>query len=164
MEIGNAGLVIVWPFLATYFERLGMMEKGAFISDDSAARAVLLLQYIATGIPSAPEHYLILNKVLCGVPLHTPVPSAIELTTYEEEITLQMLNGVLQNWEKLKHSSIDALREGFLIRDGYLRETEQTWELRVEKKTLDILMDSMPWSFGTIKMSWIKKRIIVKWR
>lgn len=164
MEIGNAGLVIVWPFLAIYFERLGMMEKGAFISEDSAIRAVLLLQYIATGAPAAPEHNLMLNKVLCGVPLNTPVPSAIELNTNEEEITSQMLNSLLQNWEKLKDSSIDALREGFLIRDGYLRETEQTWELRVEKKTIDILMDSMSWSFGTIKLSWIKKRIIVKWR
>ena len=141
-----------------------MMDKGVFNSEESAVRAVLLLQYVATGAASAPEHELALNKVLCGLPFSTPVPQAIDITEKERQTTVQMLNGVQQNWEKLKNSSIDALREGFLIRDGYLRETEQTWELKVEKKTLDILMQSMPWSVATIKLSWMKKRMQVEWR
>ena len=164
LVVSNAGLVIVWPFLPRYFDMLGMMDKSAFINDETATRAVLLLQFMVTGTAAAPEHELVLNKVLCGLPLSTPVPLSIELTEREREVTSQLLNGVLQNWPKLKNSSIDALREGFLVRDGYLRETEQTWDLKVEKRTLDILMQSMPWSLGTIKYSWMKKRLLVEWR
>ena len=63
----------------------------------------------------------------------------------------------------MKGSSAGALREGFLIRDGFIEETEKTWELKVEKKTLDILMESMPWAFGMIKLPWMEKRLNVEW-
>jgi len=163
LDIRNAGLVILWPFLTRYFDLLEITEKGAFKSDELAARAVLLLQFIATGRTEAAEHELLLNKILCGLRSDIPVPREIELGPKEMEITDMMLKGVLQNWEKLKNSSVDALREGFLVRDGYLREKESLWELRVDKKTIDILMQSMPWSFGTIKLPWMNKRIVVEW-
>ena len=163
VEVRNAGLVILWPFLTKYFDLLEMTEKGEFKTDDVASRAVLLLQYLATGRSAAAEHELLLNKVLCGLLPGLPVPREIELTQKEIDTSEMMFKGVLQNWEKLKNSSIDALREGFLIRDGYLREKEFIWEMKVEKKTLDILMQSMPWSFGTIKLPWMKKRLVVEW-
>ncbi|NCG26197.1 MAG: hypothetical protein GWP42_01465, partial [Verrucomicrobiales bacterium] len=56
-----------------------------------------------------------------------------------------------------------ALREGFLLRDARLLELEESWQLKVEGKTLDILMDGMPWSFGIIKLPWMDKRLIVEW-
>jgi hypothetical protein len=161
--VKNAGLVIIWPFLTRYFDMLSMTEKGQFKTNEEAVRAVHLLQYIATGSAVAPEHELLLNKVLCGVKLHTPVPMEIALTEQEKETTEMMLNGLLQNWEKLKSSSIEALREGFLMRDGYLLEKDKTWEIKVEKKTLDILMENLPWAFGTITLPWIEKRINVEW-
>ena len=100
---------------------------------------------------------------MCGVDLATPIPLQIELTDKEKETSDQMLNGVLQNWAKLKSSSIYALREGFFIRDGFVQDKENVWELEVPKKTLDILLRSLPWGFGTIKMSWMSKRLIVNW-
>jgi len=140
-----------------------MMEEDGFKTEEDAVRAVLLLQYIASGVASAPEHELLLNKILCGVKISTPVPLEINLTDKEIETTEMMLNGVLQNWEKLKSSSIEALQEGFLIRDGYLLEKENTWDLKVEKKTLDILMENLPWSFGIINLPWMEKRLNVEW-
>ncbi len=163
VDVQNAGLVILWPFLGRYFDLLEMTEKGEFKSPELAARAALLLQFIATGKATAAEHELLLNKLLCGILPSMPVPREIELTDKETEITDMMLKGVLQNWEKLRNSSVDALREGFLVRDGYLREKEMLWELQVEKRTLDILMKSMPWSFGTVKLPWMKKRLVVQW-
>ena len=94
----------------------------------------------------------------------TPIPFEIKLTDREREVSEQMLNGLLQNWPRLKNSSIDALREGFLVRDGRLIETDEVWQLKVEDKTLDILMDAMPWSFGIIKLPWMDKRMMVEWR
>ena len=161
--IKNAGIVIVWPYLGRYFEMLSMTEKGKFKTEQDSIRAVHLIQYLATGESATPEHELVLNKILCGVDLATPIPLQIELTDKEKETSDQMLNGVLQNWAKLKSSSIYALREGFFIRDGFVQDKENVWELEVPKKTLDILLRSLPWGFGTIKMSWMSKRLIVNW-
>jgi hypothetical protein len=93
----------------------------------------------------------------------TPIPMTMNISDVEKETSEMMLNGVLQNWNKLKSSSIDALRDGFLMREGYLEEGPDSWQLDVEKKTLDILLNSLPWGYGNIKLSWMKKRLIVTW-
>jgi hypothetical protein len=164
VNLKNAGLVIVWPYLERYFEILEMVSDKKFKSKKAARRAVQLLQYLVTGLDSAPEHELLLNKVLCGVEIATPIPFEIELSDQERNISEQMLKGLLQNWPRLKNTSIEALREGFLVRDGRLIETDDVWQLKVEDKTLDILMDGMPWSFGIIKLPWMSKRLNVEWR
>ena len=163
IEIKNAGIVIVWPYLDRFFKMLEMTEKGAFKTEEDAVRAVHLIQYLVTGSNETPEHELLLNKILCGIKLATPVPLQIELTDKEKETSDLMLKGVMQNWEKLKSSSIDAMREGFFVRQGFVEEKDDFWELEVEKKTIDILLKSLPWGFGTVKLPWMSKRMIVNW-
>lgn len=163
VNIRNAGLVIAWPYLVRYFDMLEMLDGQKFKTEEDAVRAVLLLQYVATGNEFAAEHELLLNKVLCGVKIATPVAFEINLTDKEREVTEQMLKGLLSNWNRLKNTSIDALREGFILRDGQLMESEETWNLKVEKKTIDILMESMPWSYSMIKLPWMSKRLFVEW-
>jgi hypothetical protein len=80
IEIKNAGIVIVWPYLDRFFQMLEMTEKGAFKTEEDAVRAVHLIQYLVTGSNETPEHELLLNKILCGIKLATPVPLQIELT------------------------------------------------------------------------------------
>ena len=163
IEIKNAGIVIVWPYLDRFFQMLEMTEKGAFKTEGDAVRATHLIQYLVTGSNETPEHELLLNKILCGIRLATPVPLQIELTDKEKETSDLMLKGVMQNWEKLKSSSIDAMREGFFVRQGFIEEKDDFWELEVEKKTIDILLKSLPWGFGTVKLPWMAKRMIVNW-
>tara|TARA_B110001452_G_scaffold12135_1_gene9965 strand:- start:3813 stop:11204 length:7392 start_codon:yes stop_codon:yes gene_type:complete len=163
IEIKNAGIVIVWPYLDRFFQMLEMTEKGSFKTEGDALRATHLIQYLITGSNETPEHELLLNKILCGIKLATPVPLQIELTDKEKETSDLMLKGVIQNWEKLKSSSIDAMREGFFVRQGFIEEKDDFWELEVEKKTIDILLKSLPWGFGTVKLPWMSKRMIVNW-
>ena len=163
IEIKNAGIVIVWPYLDRFFQMLEMTDKGAFKTEGDAVRATHLIQYLVTGSNETPEHELLLNKILCGINLATPVPLQIELTEKEKETSDLMLNGVMQNWQKLKSSSIDAMREGFFVRQGFVEEKDDFWELEVEKKTIDILLKSLPWGFGTVKLPWMSKRMIVNW-
>ncbi|UII27396.1 hypothetical protein LVD15_02900 [Fulvivirga maritima] len=164
LEVHNAGAVILANFLPRYFDMLQMKEKRVFKDEETAARAVLLVQYLITGEQETPEHELVLNKVLCGVDLAYPVDRFIELTDKEKDISESLLKGVLQNWDRMQNVSVDALREGFLMRTGYLVETPYNWELEVEESGKDILLDFMPWSFNTIKLSWMKKSLNVKWR
>jgi len=164
VEVHNAGAVILANFLPRYFDMLQMTEKRAFKDEQAAARAVHLVQYLVSGETETPEHELVLNKVLCGVDLEYPVELSIDLTDKEKEISESLLKGVMQNWDKLKSNSIEALREAFLMRTGYINETPHNWELKVESSGRDILIDFLPWSIGTIKLSWMKKSLNVEWR
>jgi hypothetical protein len=105
-----------------------------------------------------------LNKLLTGFQTGNPIPRSLELTEQETGTVDSMLQGVLANWEKLKNTSLAGLREGFLQRNGKLEEREEMFHLTVEEKAYDMLLDSCPWSFKTIKYGWMKKGIEVKWR
>ncbi|MGB1243487.1 MAG: contractile injection system tape measure protein, partial [Chitinophagales bacterium] len=66
--VQNAGLVLIYPFLSRYFNYLGMLKENKFKDEETAHRGVLLLQFLATGFSESPEHELVLNKLLCGLP------------------------------------------------------------------------------------------------
>ncbi|GEM_PF-3823764 len=163
MSVSNCGLVILWPYLQQYFSMLDLLEGEQFKNDESANRAALLLEYLVTGQTNFEEHELLLNKLLCGIDPLNAIDVQIELTDQEKEISESLLNGVIQNWPKMEETSIEALRETFLIRDGLIQILDEQIELRVEKKTLDILMDTIPWAYSIIKFSWIEKAIHVLW-
>jgi hypothetical protein len=63
----------------------------------------------------------------------------------------------------LKNTSVNGLRETFLKRDGILSRQENNWRLQVEQKTLDVLLDSIPWGFSTISLPWNGYLIFVEW-
>ncbi len=62
--ISNAGLVLMSPYLPKLFSQLDLVEGGEFVDSIASQRAVYLLQYAATGGIDAPEHELVLNKLL----------------------------------------------------------------------------------------------------
>lgn len=161
--IHNAGLVLLGPFLQRYLGKLDMLEGSAFKSENMAIRAVQLLQFLATGQVDMQEHELVFNKILCGLPLNTFIPSHLDITDEEKQVSESLLRGILTNWGKIKTQSIDALREGFLLRSGHLEESQSTWKLEVLRKAQDILVDMIPWAYSTIKMPWMSKSLSTKW-
>ncbi|MEM9340164.1 MAG: contractile injection system tape measure protein, partial [Bacteroidota bacterium] len=163
VQVGNSGLVLVANFLTRYFDMLKMVEARQFKTPEVAARAVLLTHYLVTGVEEAPEQELVLNKVICGVPVQEPVSFSLSLSDNEKEISESLLKGVLQNWSRMSHISVEALREGFLVRPGQLMENEAQWMLEVESSAIDLLLDTLPWSFKTIKLPWMEKNLNVKW-
>jgi hypothetical protein len=161
--IGNAGLVLLNPFLSTYFSRLGLMENGKFINEMSKQRAIHLLAFVTDGKEEHAEHTLPLNKILCGLALKQPVDPACCITENERELTIQMLKMIFQRWEKLKNSSIEGFRDAFLKRQGMLTRTGEGWNLRVEQRGYDVLLDTIPWGFRFIKLSWMDTILTVEW-
>ena len=65
IEIKNAGIVIVWPYLDRFFQMLGMTDKGSFKTEENAVRAVHLIQYLVTGLihTLGPDKYTMSLKV-----------------------------------------------------------------------------------------------------
>jgi hypothetical protein len=166
--IGNAGLVLANPFLPHLFDALGLLGRNEAgkprLRDEAAAsRAVHLLQYLVDSRTDTPEPLLALNKVLCGMPIAAPVEREIEATDLERETCDMLLRSIVENWPILRNTSIAGLRETFLQRDGKLTYGEVGWRLQVQRKTLDILVDQVPWSIGVVFHAWMPAALHVTW-
>ena len=162
--IGNAGLVLLSPYLPRYFESLGLVEGRVFKDRHAAERGVHLLQFMLDGSSSNPEFLLVLNKILCGIKTGVPILQSIDISEQEIELSESLLFGVIGNWPALKNSTIDGLRESFLQRDAHLKLKDDAWQLLVEAKPFDMLLDEIPWNYKTIKLPWMKNLISVDWR
>lgn len=160
----RAGLILAAPFLPTLFERLEYLENGKLPDNHSKSRAVHILEFLATGQLRVEEYELVIHKLLVGLPIQSPVEPLESLSEEEIEMSESMLNGMIANWDKLGHSTIEALREGFLIRDGVLQKSDEYWKLSVSTKGVDVLIDFIPWSIGVIKLPWMERMIQVEWR
>ena len=162
--IANAGLILLWPFLGRYFRRLNLVGAKEFNDEASRMRAILLIQYLVTGKKEAPEYELALNKLLCGANMDMEVDMEIDISEEEINLSNSLLTGAITNWEKLKGTRIGTFRETFLQRNGSLYYMNNRWELKVEKKAYDVLLETLPWGIQMIQMSWMKERLVVLWR
>jgi len=161
--VGNAGLVLLYPFLTFAFQRLGYVVAGQFTSPEAQIRAIHFLQYTVNLKEEHAEHELVLNKVLCNFPLEEPLPAELILKDEEKQLSQEMLQVVLQQWDRMKHTSVEGFREAFLKRDGALWETEEAWYMRVEQRGYDMILQTLPWSFGMLKTSWMDKMLYTEW-
>jgi hypothetical protein len=165
--IGNAGLVLTNPFLPHLFQTLDLLTKDddgrPRLRSDALSRAVHLLQYLVDDRTSAPELLLVLNKILCGVPTQTPVAQAIAPTDDEQALCQRLLGSMIANWTIIANTSIACLRETFLQREGMLQRTADGWKLRVDRKTVDVLVDQIPWSISTTYHPWMPQPLLVTW-
>jgi hypothetical protein len=109
------------------------------------------------------EQRLILPKLLCGMALTDPIERAGIITEEDTAEAENLLTAIISHWKALKNASPAALREAFLQREGRLTQLENGWQLDVEKKTLDILMGSMPWGISVVKYPWMKALLFVNW-
>ena len=87
----------------------------------------------------------------------------LPLDQFELDLCESLLKGVLQNWDKLNNSSIRALRDTFLIREGVLRKSNTNYDLIIKKKPFDVLLNTLPWNISMIQTSFMKNRILVEW-
>ncbi|MEJ2457921.1 MAG: contractile injection system tape measure protein [Novosphingobium sp.] len=165
--IDNAGLVLLAPYLPVLFERLGLLaetDKGPrILGAEAMSRGVHLLQYMADGRCDQPEPKLVLNKVLCGLATAQPVAPSIIPSDADREICDSLIAAVIANWPIIANSSPAALRETFLGREGRLTHGSDRWDLQVQRKTLDVLVDQVPWSFGVIFHRWMPVPVHVEW-
>lgn len=155
--IQNAGLVILWPFIERFFEKLELVQSGQFSTPQISYHAVLLLQHLVDASTESPEHKLPLNKLLCGIDLLDPIPAQLSLTETEQTECENLLTAVIHNWSALGNMSIDGLRRAFLQREGLLTPDYGNWLLRTERQTHDILLDQLPWSIRVVKLPWMDR-------
>lgn len=163
--VDNAGLVICAYYLPLFFKGLGLLEEGQFKSSVDEQRAVHLTQFLVTGETHPAEFELMLNKVLCGIPLNAPIERFIELTREEQDEAENLLEYIIKYWTILGNTSPEALRSTFLQRRGKLsyEKSRSGWLLQVEKQGYDICIERLPWTISVIKLPWMPEPLQVEW-
>lgn len=160
----HVGLVLLHPFLNSLFKQLGLVKDKDFISLDAKEKAIYLLHFAATGKEQPKEYELTVPKLLCSYPIKAAIPTSIEMSKDEKEEVIAMMEACIANWEILKKTSVDGLREGFLQRKGKIELGMEKITIQVEKGPIDMLLDYLPWNLNMIKFPWLKQLIHVDWR
>lgn len=163
--VKNAGLVILNGYLNYFFEQCGLLDENRNLPAQKAQRAALLLQYVFNpGALLINEEDLVLNKVMCGIPIESQISTDFEASQLEQETTGQMLQAIISHWEMIKNSSPEGFRESWLQREGKLTSQPRGWELLVEQRAFDILLDYKPFSISPVRFTWMPNPINVIWR
>ncbi len=135
-----------------------------FVNTKNQIKAVHFLQFIITNKSRNPEHLLVLNKILCGWPVHLPITLQCNFTKKEKDIVTDLIDSLKEHWIVMKNTSAAGLVESFIDRKGIIQSSESGFLLQVELKTIDVLLDSLPFGFQTIKLPWNDYTIHTEWR
>lgn len=162
--VDYVGIILIHPFLHSLFKKLDLIHDQTFINLISREKAIYVLYYLLTGKLNPKEFELVVPKLICGYPIKAAISTDIMLSGGDRAEADTMLEAVIANWDILKNTSIDGLREGFLIRRGKIDRLDDKIKILVEKGPIDMLLDYLPWSLNIIKLPWLKELIQVDWR
>jgi hypothetical protein len=161
--VDHAGLVLVHPFMESFFKEFDLLKDGSFKSEGSRTIGIHLLSFLVTGEETPAEHLLTFEKFLCGAELDEPLERFITVSESMKEESEKLLQAAIGHWKALKNSSPDGLREGFLQRSGKLVLDGFQNRLVVENKSHDVLLSFLPWGYGIIKLPWLERPLFVDW-
>lgn len=163
LAITAAGAVLLHPFLAPFFGALELAKDGVFRDAAAQQQAVLFGHFLATGETSPAEPDCLLMKLLCGLPLAAPLPRAASIDAKVEAEAHTLLAAVISHWGRLGATSPEGLREGFLRRPGLLALGDGAPVLNVERRTIDVLLDRLPWTISRIRTPFMDRVLAVEW-
>ncbi|XZF12932.1 contractile injection system tape measure protein [Chitinophagaceae bacterium MMS25-I14] len=158
--VANAGIVVVAVYLPAFFSRMGLQE-GKVLTD--VHKCIALLNYLAAGDNMTEEFECVMAKILCGLMPDDFVDMNCAISEEEREMADELLQAVIANWDKLKNTSPDGLRNSFLKREGKLTLRNDSWMLEMQREAYDILLQFLPWSINMIKLPWMNRLLQVKW-
>jgi hypothetical protein len=164
--VEGAGLVLLWPFLATLFARLGWLTpQRRFVDAPAQQRALALLGYLVGGDPEPPEWHLPLAKLLCGLPLDAVFALEEDLSAAELAEAERLLQAVLAHGDGQLGDEVASLRASWLQRPGLLRWRPQAWLLVVQQRDeLDGALERLPWGVSLLRLPWMAELVQVAWR
>lgn len=159
--VENAGLILLHPFLSPFLTEIGLLKDHQLTDPELAAH---VLHFLATGNENAWEHELQFEKFLCGIPPDEPIQQERFISEEIKEEAGKLLAAGLEHWKTLKSDDPDLLRFEFLQREAkIIIEEYQDTRLVFERKAQDILLESLPWNLGIVKIDWQKDLLFVEW-
>ncbi|ALT76851.1 contractile injection system tape measure protein [Paucibacter sp. KCTC 42545] len=176
--VRDGGQVLLAVYAERLFGHLGLTQARQFVDEAARARAVLCLQALVHGPGQSEEPDWVLSKLLCGAAPGSLLPLCEPVDPAQEELLDGLLGSVIEHWKALGKTSVQGLRDSFLLREARLQRlkpaegdeanpsvgTGQAWRLSVEPRAYDMLLDRLPWSFSLIKLPWMGGALHVDWR
>lgn len=163
IRTNRAGIILLSPFLKEFFQKMKLWQKGNWTDEHAQCRAVYLLNYLSTGEEFSFEYNLAFEKIMCGINPEGVLKEKVGLMQEEKAGAEELLTSVIEHWNALKNTSINGLRNTFLMREGSLSKKEDNWRLQVERMTVDVLLEQIPWGFRTIVLPWTPFIIYTEW-
>ncbi|MDE9465880.1 contractile injection system tape measure protein [Xenorhabdus bovienii] len=162
LSVSNAGCMILWPLLPTFFSTFGLLDKNQFISLEAQREAVCLLDWLIWAEDEIPAWRLTLNKVICGLPMNdnalwrAPAPEQQTLISHWLENTIVQLPA----WKKM---GVSDVRHLFLQRSGELSELNGVTNIHIKPEVYDALIGEWPWPINMASFSWLKQPLTMTW-
>jgi hypothetical protein len=162
--VENAGAVLLYPYLRHYFDKEGFLnDSNVFTENKNQLLACYWLQFIITGNTEIKEYELVLNKILCGYNLDAPLIRVWSNVAAEKQQADIILKAIISKWKRIGNTSPDVFRNSFLLRNGRIIEEETCWLLTIERKGIDVLLETLPYPVSIVKLPWMPKPIFVQW-
>ncbi len=165
-EVQDAGLILLWPFLQGFLDKLGLLSGDSLASPGAAHEAAHCLGELVAGRPGAQDTALALAKLLAGLAPSTGLVPPPEPDPDRIALGQGLLVAVCQHWTPMTDSGPDGLRLGFLRRFGTLHPStgDAPDQLVVEPQPQDLLLDMLPWPYNDIRLPWMARPLRVQWR
>ncbi len=157
----HAGLLLLHPFLKSFCEKWELLTEDRELA--SPEYMMHVLHFLATGREQDYEYAMTFEKFICGIDPETVPDRTIELSEEIKASATDLLNAVIEYWTVLKGSSLTLLRNEFLQRPARIVEKDGALRFTFERKSLDILVDRLPWTISFLKLPWKKGLIYVEW-
>jgi hypothetical protein len=180
IQVSNAGIIILHPFLASLFEQCELTIGQSFRDLHCQAIGAHLLHFLAQGdavlnaeeegvqgTHQVEESALLFPKYLVDWPMKQAMPK-LALSDAQKAKAAELLHAAIKHWSVLKGTSVATFQSTFLQRAAILSELDSsttipTRTLSIEKKTPDILLEKLPWSITNIKLPWLRTMLLVDW-
>lgn len=158
------GLMMLSPFLATLFRRMGLLEKNAFVSEKEQLKAYKVLMTIPKlDEEQVYEYQDLIPRIITGIAPEDTIHYVPELT--EDELTeiRNFLGAVISQWPVMANATVRGFIESFLVRDGKVWKEGSLWKIEVNGHGADIILQTLTWGFSTMKFPWTPYMIETNW-
>jgi len=139
------------------------MKGSTFKTHKERIKGALLIHYLASGKEDISLDEMEFPMLICNFPANLSLDPSQKLSQEDKKESNHVLQIAIEHWKALKTTSPNGLRSGFLMRNGILEKEKNDWKILVEKKSIDVLLDQLPWSLDMIKLPWHNHVWTVKW-
>jgi hypothetical protein len=162
IPVSNGGITLLWPLLPGLYQRLGLLDDQRFLDPQSRVNAICWLDEVIWADAEYIEGRMLLNKLLCGLPLNaslmwTPPPSSAKEIMQH---WLSTLTEYIQPWRRL---GLGDIRQLFLQRPAWLVLEADAFALYIQPEVYDVLLSDWPWPASMVILPWLTEPLTVHW-
>jgi hypothetical protein len=168
IDVPDAGLVLLWPFIVPLFQHVGLVTpERRFVDDAARTRGVLLLAQLSWPEPAPAEPRLALAKLLCGLspgaPFEPDAPPTEAETAACADLLAAALAHAVTTAPAFARVDVPVFQVLFVQRAGLLGARNGAWLLQVAQRGEDALLDRLPWTWAWVRLPWMDHPLQVQW-